>query len=157
MTSMEHRRFRLLMDLEDFAEGRKGWAMKGEDPNRYAGRVFDFGRRGQILLSVQLAHDVRPPLGPFVAQINLQFSAGPEESTAGRLRDIESWLSRRERLLALPVRLGECRTAAAAEVTCGEVSAKDVVLLAFFMEIEGDLTEIRRTLIREYGPKAGRS
>lgn len=156
----DRQRIELISHLSTFAEGRKGWRMEGEHLNQYAARLFTFGRFGQIVLSVQLAHDLRSPLGPFVAQVNLMFSAGPEDSVAGKLKDVTEWVAERERALALPARLGECKTSEFAQHMVGQTPVRDVWRIGYYLDFEGgtdDIQAIRRRLVQEFGPKGARS
>lgn len=143
--------------LEDIADGRKQWKVTQRGDQVWAGRTFDYGRHGQVLLSVQMNHDIR--LAPLLAQVNLQFSAGPEASHTGTYQDVGEWLNHWEETLSLPLRLAECKTEDAAVQLVASTPDRLVVQLAYILEIDTALAgSTRRTLVAEFGPKtrAGR-
>jgi hypothetical protein len=140
-------------ELRDFAEAHKGWKFHDGEGQGYAGRVFDYGKHGQVLLSIQLNH---MPRAPFVAQVTLQFSAGPEESITGTLVEVSDWVADKEKCLSLPLRLAECKTAEAAAEMVVKAPSGHLGFLAFLLEFEGPISDMHRWLIDQFAPKQAR-
>lgn len=136
--------------LQEFVNDRRGWTLRTDRDETYAGRIFTYPSGEKALLSL-LPMNIR--YGMYTAQINLAFAAGPEDQIDGRFGDCVEWIVRMEQVLGVPGRLAECRTVAQARTIVEAVKLRDLLLLCGVLEIRaaGSEGSIQDQIVRHCG------
>lgn len=139
--------------IHDFVDGRKGWDIYEPGRFRYgASRQFRFANGEAVILSVT---PYRPESARdrYRASVDITFASGPEHTIIEDTLDpIEAWATGWERVLEIPGKLENCDDLLEAKDLLKKYGLKDLVSLAYLLDIEGDAPRIRRALANKFVP-----
>lgn len=136
--------------------GRRSWRFKetGQGARPFVRRLFEFpevngGEKVALFLAL---NDYRR--APFTGQVQMPFSAGPEESVTDELGPVTVWLEDWETTLAVPERLRECSDLDEAERVAERTDWKHVQRLMYLFELSPSLAPgpARQALARLFAP-----
>jgi hypothetical protein len=144
MTDNDDERFDYLRKL---ASERRGWRLH-DKASVFAHRFFDYRGRGQAEIWLQLQ-------GRWCAGVDVTFDS-PEDTTEGTLDVVEPWLDSWERVLELPLRLAECKTAGAARRMAADAPKRDLMRLANLFWLDVTAKQIVPALAQQFGPSKRR-
>ncbi|MEV6297872.1 hypothetical protein AB0M02_00530 [Actinoplanes sp. NPDC051861] len=148
--------------LHAWATARRGW--KFHEPTEgswtaWASRTFEYPRlhpwtRLTVRFSPARAADRPPRLNDWLGELLVAVSAGPEDQRQGTFEDIEHWIRDREKMLALPLHLSECKTVHEATHIVQQAPRPHVGMLGFLFDIASDdVTGIRQRLVSDFLPR----
>ena len=146
------RAFKLRMDFEDFVAARKGWQLKEEDGRVWAQRRFDYPRNKSAMLWVELRE---PSLYEVEAHVSIPFSAGPEESESGKLKQVAEWIGQKERTLTAPALISETKTYEAALELASKLGAGALWTISYIFDFDyyqATVEQLRQQLVRACAP-----
>jgi hypothetical protein len=146
------REWQVAVDLQEYADARPKWIFHDSADGRYwTGRRFEYETGDRLLLSINPNNPTRRR-DRVRAQINAQFSAGPEcEYVADGVEGAAAWVEQWEKLLVVPQRLADYDLDAAVE-TVARLTGTDVVCLADLFDINGSIMLCRRRLVEKFCP-----
>lgn len=165
----DNRRARAIQDademtehLQAWADARRGWKFHDSTEGNWtcwAGRAFHYPRHSWIRLTVRFSParraDWPPRPNQWLAELTPAFSAGPEDQELGTFEQVEEWVRGREKMLALPLQLAECKALEYATLVVGQAPRSHIGMLGLLFDYTAhDLDVIRRKLVRDFCPAA---
>jgi hypothetical protein len=151
-----NKRIKLEKDFEAFIEGRDHWKLRHDRAEIYGMRGFEYAGGKQAMLWVELrAGSARNSVA---AHFSVPFSAGPEESDAGDLETVSRWLTEKERVLTVPLRVAEAKTYDDAWQMTLDLNSAAIYTLACVFDLDPSTTGavLRHRLIVAAAPKLAR-
>lgn len=136
--------------------GRPSWRYveRGQRDHPFAQRLFEFPEVSggeKVALFLRL-NDIRR--APFSGQVQMPFSAGPEESVADDLGPVTVWLKDWEQTLTVPQKLRDCSDLDEAERLAERTEWKHVQRLVYLFNLSPNMAPgaARRAVARLFAP-----
>jgi hypothetical protein len=151
-----NKRLKQQMDFEQLVRSRKHWELRHDRDPAYGRRTFEYASGKQAMLWVELLPAMS--LKGIAAHFSVPFSAGPEESDTGDLETVGRWLTEKERVLTVPLRVAEAKTYDDAWQMTLELSSPAIYTLACIFDLDPSTTGavFRHRLIVASAPKLRR-